>query len=85
MAKWEYALVQASLDDGNQWIVDLIMPDGNPHRIEDLGPLWHLEVANILGVDEWEMVDRSAIRTGGNSYVSGWQMLFKRDLSAMRD
>lgn len=79
MTPWEYAHVSAGFDGHSQlWSLTLRIPGLELEKRTEGGIAWISEILNELGKDGWELVDRVATGTGGNSYVTGWQFILKR-------
>jgi len=76
---WEYAHLSAGFDGpSQQWTLVLRVPGREIEKSVATGIGWISDVLNELGKDGWELVSRVATGTGGNTFVTGWQFIFKR-------
>ena len=81
MTRWEYAHLSAGFDGlSQQWTLTLRIPGRAVEKSSATGIGWINDTLNELGRDGWELVDRTATSTGGNTFVAGWQFIFKRAL-----
>ncbi len=77
--RWEYAHVSAGFDGVTQkWALTLRIPGHDLEKRSAGGVGWIYDILNELGREGWEMIDRVATSTGGNTFVAGWQFIFKR-------
>ena len=82
MQIWEYTLARGVMRPDSKWNVKVVFAGDRSETLSGQDLDWPATVANTLGQDGWELVDRSSTGVGQFGQINMVELLFKRPSSA---